>query len=132
MDHYLSESGRNLAQPISIWTWSKVVKGIAERSGVMQFTTHTPRHLCLTDLARSGWDIHEIAQFAGHRSIQSTLLYIHLSGRKLGAKIEAGTAAIHTWRVELLAEMLDDETTTGTCRSRVSVAVACRPDKLRP
>lgn len=72
---FLSESHRNHAQPISIWTWSKVVKGIADRANVEQFTTHTPRHLCLTDLARANWDIHEIAKFAGHRSIQSTLLY---------------------------------------------------------
>jgi integrase/recombinase XerD len=103
---FLSESDRNLAQPISIWTWSKVVKGIAERSGVQQFTTHTPRHLCLTDLARCGWEIHEIALFAGHKSIESTLRYIHLSGRELGAKIEQGMAAIHEWRVKRLAEVL--------------------------
>jgi integrase/recombinase XerD len=103
---FLSESDRNLAQPISIWTWSKVVKGIANRSGVQQFTTHTPRHLCLTDLARCGWEIHEIALFAGHRSIESTLRYIHLSGRELGEKIERGMAAIHEWRVKHLAEAL--------------------------
>jgi integrase/recombinase XerD len=103
---FLSESDRNLGHPISIWTWSNVVKGIANRSGIQKFSTHTPRHLCLTDLARSGWDIHEIALFAGHRSIQSTLLYIHLSGRELGAKIEAGMASIHTWRVNALAEVL--------------------------
>jgi len=103
---FLSESDRNLAQPISIWTWSKVVKGLADRSGVQPFTTHTPRHLCLTDLARCGWEIHEIALFAGHRSIESTLRYIHLSGRELGAKVEQGMAAIHEWRVKRLAEVL--------------------------
>jgi integrase/recombinase XerD len=103
---FLSESDRNLAQPISIWTWSKVVKGIADRAGVLQFTTHTPRHLCLTDLARNGWDIHEIALFAGHRSIQTSLLYIHLSGRELGAKIERGMASIHEWRAKMLGEAL--------------------------
>jgi len=103
---FLSESDRNLASPITIWTWSKVVKGIAERSGVHQFTTHTPRHLCLTDLARCGWDIHEIALFAGHRNIQTTLLYIHVSGRELGVKIERGMAAIHEWRARMLEEVL--------------------------
>jgi integrase/recombinase XerD len=74
---FLSESDRNVGHPITIWTWSKVVKDIAERSGVKQFTTHTLRHLCLTDLARAGWDIHEIAIFAGHRSLESTLLFNH-------------------------------------------------------
>jgi integrase/recombinase XerD len=103
---FLSESRRNHAQPISIWTWSKVVERIAKRSGVSQFTTHTPRHLCLTDLARANWDLHEIATFAGHRSIQTTLLYIHLSGRELSAKLADGMAQIHAWRVSMLQEVL--------------------------
>jgi len=103
---FLSESRRNYARPISIWTWSKVVQGIAERAGVREFTPHTTRHLCLTDLARAGWDIHEIAAFAGHRTIQSTLRYIHLSGRELAAKFERGMASVHTWRLSLIAEVL--------------------------
>ena len=103
---FLSESRRNFARPVSVWTWSKVVAGLAERSGVRRFKTHTPRHLCLTDLARTGWDVHEIAAFAGHRCIQSTLSYIHLSGRELAKKLERGMAEIHAWRVRMLAEML--------------------------
>jgi integrase/recombinase XerD len=79
---------------------------LADLSGVEQFTTHTPRHLCLTDLARNNWDIHEIATFAGHRSIQTTLLYIHLSGRELAAKLAQGMAEIHASRVRLTAELL--------------------------
>lgn len=102
---FLSESHRNHAKPLSIWTWSKVIEGIAERSGVWQFTTHTPRHLCLTDLARAGWDLHEIAAFAGHRSMESSMHYIHLSGRDLAAKLEKGMASIHTWRVKAIQEL---------------------------
>ena len=103
---FISESRRNRGQPISIWTWSKVVKGIAERAGVPQFTTHTLRHLRLTDLARAGWDVHDIATFAGHRSIQTTLRYIHVSGRELAAKVEQGMASIHGWRLSLIEEVL--------------------------
>lgn len=101
---FLSESRRNRAQPISIWTWSKVVERLAARADVSQFTTHTCRHLCLTDLARAGWDVHEIATFAGHRSIQTTLRYIHLSGRELAAKLEQSMAGIHAWRIAQLRE----------------------------
>jgi integrase len=103
---FLSESHRNLGKPLTIWTWSKRIAELADRSGVEQFTTHTPRHLCLTDLARTNWDIHEIATFAGHRSIQTTLLYIHLSGRELAAKLAQGMAEIHASRMRLTAEML--------------------------
>lgn len=103
---FLSESRRNLGEPISIWTWSKVVERIAERADIQAFTTHTPRHLRLTDLARADWDLHEIARFAGHRSLQTTLLYIHLSGRDLAAKLEQGMAQVHAWRVAQMAEVL--------------------------
>ncbi|MGI9305027.1 MAG: tyrosine-type recombinase/integrase [Gammaproteobacteria bacterium] len=99
---FLSESRRNSAQPLTIWTWSKVVRAIALRAGVQRFTTHTLRHLCLTDLARAGWDLHEIARFAGHRSTETTLAYLHLSGRDLAAKFAAGMATIHQRRVALL------------------------------
>jgi integrase len=101
---FVSASRRNRGRPISIWTWSKVVAGIAARAGVPRFSTHTLRHLCLTDLARAGWDIHEIAQFAGHRSLQTTLQYIHLSGRDLAAKLAQGMAQIHAWRVRQLTQ----------------------------
>ncbi len=102
---FLSESRRNHSAPISIWSWSKIVLQIARRAGVPRFTTHTLRHLCLTDLARSGWDIHEIATFAGHRSVQTTLLYIHLSGRDLARKLTASMAQVHVRRTGMLAGM---------------------------
>jgi len=103
---FLSESRRNHGCPITIWSWSKVVLQLARRAGIERFSTHTLRHLCLTDLARADWDIHEIAAFAGHRSVQTTLLYIHLSGRDLSLKLRAGMAQIHERRAQLLAEVL--------------------------
>jgi len=63
---FLSNSRRNRAAPITLWTWSKVVHALAVQAGVPRFSTHTLRHLCLTDLARAGWELHAIASFAGH------------------------------------------------------------------
>ena len=103
---FLSESRRNYAIPITIWSWSKIALKIGRRAGIRRFTTHTLRHLCLTDLARAGWDIHEIATFAGHRSVQTTLLYIHLSGRDLAKKLTATMAQVHARRIEMLAGMM--------------------------
>ena len=84
---FLSESDRNRHQPISRWSWSKVVERIARQAGVPEFSTHTLRHLRLTHLARSGWRLHEIASYAGHRNVQTTMQYIHLSGSDLLAKM---------------------------------------------
>jgi integrase/recombinase XerD len=99
---FLSESRRNHAEPLSLWSWSKVVRRAALAADVPRFSTHTTRHLCLTDLARMGWEVHAIATFAGHRSTDSTLQYIHLSGRELAAKLASSMTHIHAWRVETL------------------------------
>jgi integrase len=104
---FLSESHRNHAAPITTWTWSKVIRGVATRAGVPRFSTHTLRHLCLTDLARAGWELHAIATFAGHRSLATTLQYVHLSGRDLASKLGRGMAEVHAWRVAQIGELLD-------------------------
>ncbi|GAB4440312.1 MAG: site-specific integrase [Chloroflexi bacterium OHK40] len=105
---FLSESRRNRAQPVSIWTWSKVIADVATSADLPNFSTHTLRHLCLTDLARAGWELHEIALFAGHRSLETTRRYIHLSGRELHAKLASGMASIHAWRTQRLVATLTE------------------------
>ena len=100
---FLSESHRNLAQPITLWTWSKVVRRIADRAELPRFSTHTLRHLCLTDLARARWDLHEIARFAGHRNVSVTQQYVHLSGRDLSDRLSDGMAEVRQWRTRQLA-----------------------------
>ena len=81
-----------------------MVRRLALAADVPRFSTHTTRHLCLTDLARMGWELHTIATFAGHRNVDTTMIYIHLSGRDLAAKLNAGMAQIHAWRVETLTQ----------------------------
>ena len=80
---FLSASPRNRSQGIGGFTWGLMAASLARDAKVPGFSTHTLRHLRLTDLARGGFDLAEIARFAGHRSIESTLLYLHLSGRDL-------------------------------------------------
>jgi len=99
---FLSESRRNWAAPITLWTWSKVVRAIALRADVPQFSTHTLRHLCLTDLARSGLELHTIARFAGHRNPATTLQYIHLSGRELAVALHRSQGPGHAERLATL------------------------------
>ncbi|MER6461645.1 site-specific integrase [Streptomyces sp. NPDC001228] len=105
---FLSESRRNFAEPLSLWTWSKVVRRIAVAAAVERFSTHTTRHLCLTDLARMGWEVHAIATFAGHRHTDSTMRYIHLSGRDLAERFTRGMEHIHAQRVALLSAGAED------------------------
>ncbi len=80
---FRSESPRNRNAGLTPDAWDKVVTRVARRAGLEhRFTTHTTRHLRLTDLARAGLDLNRIAHYAGHRSIETTKLYITLSGRE--------------------------------------------------
>jgi integrase/recombinase XerD len=103
---FLSESRRNFAEPISIWTWSKIVQAVALSANVDGFSTHSLRHLRLTDLARSKWDLRDIAQFAGHRNLNTTMLYIHLSGRELREQFTRSMRSINAWRETTIRERL--------------------------
>jgi integrase len=101
---FLSESHRNTGGPLSLIMWSKVVQKIASRAGLAQFTTHTPRHLRLTHMARAHMDLHQIATYAGHASIQTTMLYIHLSGVELTEAVTRSLAAFEAWIEMTLGE----------------------------
>jgi integrase len=100
-----SESRRNAGTPLGVSSWSKIVEGISERSGLPQLATHTFRHLRLTDLARAEWTIDQIAQYAGHRDLSTTMRYIHLSGRELAARLHRASASIQQDRERLLAAL---------------------------
>jgi integrase/recombinase XerD len=87
---FRSQSDRNCTKAITAETWDKVITRLAKRAGLHhRFTTHTLRHLRLTDLARSGMEIHAIAQYAGHRNIETTNIYLRLSGRETAEHVRA-------------------------------------------
>ena len=101
---FLSESHRNFAGPLSLVMWSKVVKKMAGVSGVPQFTTHTPRHLRLTHMARARMDLHQIATYAGHKSLATTMLYIHVSGVELTEAVARSLSGFERWITMILGE----------------------------
>ncbi|MCJ0880071.1 site-specific integrase [Pseudomonas sp. JI-2] len=84
---FRSASDRNRGSPLSRWAWSKTVEGWAKEAKLSHLSTHTFRHLRLTHLARAGWKLHELTTYAGHRDPKTTLIYLHLSGADLTAKM---------------------------------------------
>jgi integrase len=101
---FLSESHRNASHPLALVSWSKIVQKLALGVGLPQFTTHTPRHLRLTHMARAHMDLHQIALYAGHSSVQTTLLYIHLSGVELTEAVNRSLAGFEQWIEMMLGE----------------------------
>jgi integrase/recombinase XerD len=86
---FLSESNRNRGGALSKWTWNDIVAEIAARAELPRFTPHTLRHLRLTHLAIKGLALHELDLYAGHRSLESTMVYLHLSGQHIDSRITA-------------------------------------------
>ncbi len=101
---FLSESHRNASNPLALVTWSKIVQKLAHRAELPRFTTHTPRHLRLTHMARARLDLHQIATYAGHKSLTTTMLYIHLSGVELTEAVTRNLAGFEHWIEEILGE----------------------------
>lgn len=102
----LSTSRRNYGAPLGPSSWSKIVTRIGRRASVTRLSPHTFRHLRLTDLARAEWTIDQIAQYAGHRDLSTTMRYIHLSGRELAAKLRRASASVQQDRERLLASLV--------------------------
>jgi len=102
----LSTSRRNRSAPLGASSWSKIVTGLARRADVQRLSPHTFRHLRLTDLARADWTIDQIAQYAGHRDLSTTLRYIHLSGRELAARFHRTSQSITADRERLLTSLV--------------------------
>ena len=103
---FLSESRRNPGRPITLWTWSKTVQALGKRVGLPLLTTHTLRHLRLTDLARANWKLPHIAAFAGHRSPATTMIYVHLSGRELSERFRQTLGSVLDLRQETMKTSL--------------------------
>ncbi|HVA07849.1 MAG TPA: tyrosine-type recombinase/integrase [Acidimicrobiales bacterium] len=76
---FVSLKGRHRGQPLSIPGLDEIVRAARRRAGLSHGTCHELRHTCFTRLREAGMAIEAIQAQAGHRSISSTRVYLHLS-----------------------------------------------------
>ncbi|HYU73325.1 MAG TPA: tyrosine-type recombinase/integrase [Ktedonobacteraceae bacterium] len=86
---FVSESTRNPGCPLAVGAFDEIVERVREKVGLPFLTPHTLRHQRCTILKRVGISLDEIALFAGHKSIETTRLYIHLAPNELSQRIRA-------------------------------------------
>ena len=86
---FVSESTRNPGRPLAVGAFDDILERVRERVGLPALTPHTLRHQRCTILKRAGVSLDDIALFAGHRSTESTRLYIHLAPSELSRRIRA-------------------------------------------
>jgi integrase/recombinase XerD len=65
--------------PLSAEGLDEILAGARRRAGLEHATCHQLRHTCLTRLREAGMALEAVQAQAGHRSIESTRVYLHLA-----------------------------------------------------
>ena len=80
---FLVMQGKTLGQPLSAAGLDVVMEGACSRAGIERVTCHQLRHTCMTRLREAGMSLEAVQAQAGHRLLETTRMYLHLSDRWL-------------------------------------------------
>jgi integrase/recombinase XerD len=86
--------GPRRGQPLSAAGLDEIVVGARRRAGIKRLTCHQLRHTCFTRLREAGMALEAIQAQAGHRSIESTRIYLHLANDWLASEYRRAAEAI--------------------------------------
>jgi integrase/recombinase XerD len=86
--------GPRRGQPLSAEGLDEILTGARARAGLAHGTCHELRHTCLTRLRETGMAIEALQAQAGHRSISSTRIYLHLAADWLADEYRRAAEAI--------------------------------------
>ena len=93
--------GPRRGMPLSAEGLDEILAGARGRAGLARATCHQLRHTCLTRLRKAGMTLEAVQAQAGHASIESTRIYLHLANdwlaseyRRAAELIDADTAAV--------------------------------------
>ncbi len=86
--------GRRRGLPLSADGLDEILDGARRRAGLERLTCHQLRHTCLTRLREAGMALEAVQAQAGHRSIESTRIYLHLANAWLAAEYTQAVEAI--------------------------------------
>lgn len=86
--------GPRRGRPLSPAGVDEVMAGARARAGLSHATCHELRHTCFTRLREAGMALEAIQAQAGHASIETTRLYLHLSNTWLAAEYAKAMAVL--------------------------------------
>lgn len=98
--------GPRREQPLSDYGLDEILDGARRRAGLQRATCHQLRHTCLTRLREAGIALEAIQAQAGHASIESTRIYLHLGDDWLAAQYRQAAEAVD-------AQVFNDHPTTA-------------------
>ena len=86
--------GPRRGQPLSDEGLKQVFVSARQRAGLRRITCHELRHTCFTRLREAGMELEALQAQAGHRSIETTRLYVHLANEWLAEEYHQAAAII--------------------------------------
>jgi site-specific recombinase XerD len=86
--------GKRRGQPLSDEGLKQIFTSARERAGLRRITCHELRHTCFTRLREAGMELEALQAQAGHRSIETTRLYVHLANEWLAEEYHQAAAII--------------------------------------
>ena len=86
--------GPRRGQPLSVRGMDEILAAARCRAGLEHATCHELRHTCLTRLREAGMALEAVQAQAGHASIESTRIYLHLADDWLAAQYRKAAEVI--------------------------------------
>jgi integrase len=80
---FLVLKGRRRGQPLSVRGLDMIIEYHRELAGTPGIQCHRLRHTCVTRLRQAGMSLEALQVQAGHKSLTSTGIYLHLCPREL-------------------------------------------------
>ena len=93
---FVTLKGPTRGQPLSRDGIDTIMRGARQRAGLERATCHQLRHTCLTRLREAGMELEAVQAQAGHVSIESTRIYLHLSDDWLADEYRRAAERIDT------------------------------------
>jgi integrase/recombinase XerD len=91
---FVALKGPRRGQPLSDAGLDEIVAGARKRAGLAHLTCHQLRHTCFTRLREAGMALEAIQAQAGHASIESTRIYLHLANDWLSGEYLRAAEAV--------------------------------------
>ena len=91
---FVALRGPTRGRPLTAEGVDQVLTGARDRAGLDGATCHQLRHTCLTRLREAGMALEAVQAQAGHRSIESTRVYLHLANGWLAEEYARAVTAI--------------------------------------
>jgi site-specific recombinase XerD len=101
--------GPRCGLPLSAEGLDEILAGARRRAGLEHATCHELRHTCLTRLREAGMALEAVQAQAGHRSIESTRIYLHLTNDWLADQYQRAAVLIDADQKDVTAMIAAQE-----------------------